>query len=67
MNVDLKKKLYLTREEQETITKLYKILDSDNELTLNNVWDLLTNIACMYYEDKTFLSTDYNYDVEITD
>ena len=64
MYVQIKKTLDLTKEEQKVIKELFNILDSDNQLTLNDVWDLLTDIACMDWDDE--ISTAYGYDVKIT-
>ena len=67
MHAQTKKTLNLTKEEQKTIKELYNILDGDNELSINEVWDLLTDISCMDWYDKKFISTAYDYDVRITD
>lgn len=57
--------LNLTKEEQKVIKELYNILDSDYQLTLNDTWELLTDITCMN-EDEKYLSTAYGYDIRIT-
>ena len=65
MHTQTKKTLNLTKEEQKVIKELYNILDSDYQLSLDDTWDLLTDIACMDWNDEKFISTNYGYDIRI--
>ena len=64
MVLQTRKTLNLTKKEKSTIKQLYDILDNDNQLSLNDVWDLLTDIACMS-ENEEYLSTNYGYDIKV--
>ena len=63
MRVETRRKLIFTKEEQRVIAELQKIFDEDSKISIDGVWDVLTDIANGYNE----LAVDYGYDIEIED
>jgi hypothetical protein len=63
MKVKTRKTLVLTKEEQELIAELHNLFDDDRNLSIEGVWEILTDIAKGYNS----MSADYGYDIEIVD
>lgn len=64
MKLETKRILTLTKAEQKTIHDLYGILDDDESLDANAVWDILTDI---FLGDIRGYAEDYGYKIEIVD
>ena len=66
MEMTLKKELFMTEEERETIQKIVSILNSDDDLYYKGgaatLFDVLISIA---QEDYETLKDDYHYYVKI--
>lgn len=63
MKVETRKTLVLTKEEQRIIHDLYKILDEDDSLDVNGVWDILADI----YVNDDSMAKEYGYEIDIVD
>ena len=58
-----RRKLILTKAEQKIFQDLYRILDEDDLVDTNEVWDILTDISVGSHS----MTRDYGYDIEIID
>ena len=63
MKAELKKKLYLTREEANIIAQFYDILDDDKDLDVSDAWEIFTAVR----DIDNSRAEDYNYQIIITD
>lgn len=63
MKVKTRKTLIFTKEEQNLIAELHDIFDVDKNLSIEGVWEILTDIARGYHG----MAADYGYDIEIVD
>ncbi len=63
MRVETTKKIILTKEEQRITSDWYEIFDRDNNLKMDGVWDILTDI----HEEDNERAIDYNYYIKIVD
>lgn len=63
MRIETKTKLILTKEEQKVISNLYALLDLDDLLDTDGVWEILGDIEL----GETNMGANYGYEIEIVD
>lgn len=62
MKTEINTTIILTKAEQKTIKALYNILDNDDNLDADGVWDILTEIISCKNSAQ-----DYGYIIRIED
>ena len=63
MRVETQKRLYLTKEEANVITRFYNILDKDKDLDVSDTWEIFTAVR----DIDNSRAKDYDYQIIITD
>ena len=63
MRVETQKRLYLTKEEANVITRFYNILDKDKDLEVSDTWEIFTAVR----DIDNSRAKDYDYQIIITD